>query len=1038
MSIKTVKLGLMPPLTGLVGIYGSEIVHAGQIACQEINENGGVLGLPLELVIEDDGSLPESAVAAAEKLVNQHHCTAIIGNLLSNSRIAVAYRVAEPRKIPLLNFSFYEGSILSRYFFHFAALPNQQIEQMIPYMAKQFGKKMFFAGNNYEWPRGSIHAAKLTLDNIGGHVVGEEYCPIGVEPDAIESLLDRVEAANPDVFVPYFAGADQVHLLTRFTERGLKGRMAVVMGHYDEMMASQLSAEVREGFFSSNTYFMSVDSPENLDYLNRLSKLPDVDAIWPQGNGIVTNFGEGAYVCVKAFAKAANEAGSLDSEALVEALKNIEVLAPQGPVQMNPEHHHAKVNTFLSHCDASGRFNIVERFGMNEPMLPERYSHQRINHQATLEDDIRLQARILEQMSEAVLLINSHDGSIVYTNSGAERVFGYEKGEMIGLSMNQLGNISGDNVNETISEMTNILNQKGSWQGEASNAKKDGTAIWCSATLSTFTHPVYGEVWLGVYRDITEQKQAEISLAASDERFRLINSRLPGILYQFKVDFNGNRSLPYVSPTIEKYLGITAEVAMQDVGKWFALTHPDDLPDLETSIVKSMTNMTTWEWEGRFIRKGGEVVWMHGTSKPMRLEDGVLWDGVFVDITERIKVDLELSRHRDHLEELVREGNKELYEREQQLKDAQRMAHLGNYVWDLKSNVLNWSDTIFDLFDLDPDSVQPTPELFLEKIHPDDVEVVNEIMNKALSTAYPLNEERRVSLPVLDYRTIHKDGSMHWLRAEGAALLDEAGCPVSVYGTVQDVSSHKLAEQEITKTKMLAEKANAAKSEFLSRMSHELRTPMNAILGFGQLLKMDVDHLNQEQMANINEILGAGNHLLSLINEVLDLSRIESGKLEINFKDVDLKTVINECISLIQPLADSRHLSLIDNLTDTNYKVRADAMRIKQVFLNLFSNAVKYNREHGEITIKSQVISEQTLRIAVSDTGGGLSEDDLENLFVPFQRLNEASSVEGTGIGLVITKRLVELMGGRVGADSVLGKGSNFWIDLKLSNSHVV
>lgn len=125
MSKDAVKLGLMPPLTGLVGMYGAEIARAGQIACAEVNESGGILGRPLELVIEDDGSLPESAVAAATRLVDQHHCAAIIGNLLSNSRIAVAYQVAEPRRVPYLNFSFYEGSILSHYFFHFAALPNQ-------------------------------------------------------------------------------------------------------------------------------------------------------------------------------------------------------------------------------------------------------------------------------------------------------------------------------------------------------------------------------------------------------------------------------------------------------------------------------------------------------------------------------------------------------------------------------------------------------------------------------------------------------------------------------------------------------------------------------------------------------------------------------------------------------------------------------------------------------------------------------------------------------------------------------------------------
>jgi len=507
MATDKVRLGLMPPLTGLVGIYGTEIARAGLIACEEVNENGGVLGRQLELVIEDDGSMPESAVVSATKLVDEHRCTAIIGNLLSNSRIAVAYRVAEPRKIPYLNFSFYEGSILSRYFFNFAALPNQQIDKMIPYMCNQYGPRMFFAGNNYEWPRGSIDAGKRILLSVGGQVVGEEYTAIGVALADIDHLLDQVEAAAPDVFVPYFAGADQVNLLTRFTERGMKTRMAVVMGHYDELMASKLTAEVREGFYSSNTYFMTVNSLENKKFLQRLADWPGVTGIWPKGNGILTNFGEGTYVCVKAFARAANLAGTLEPEAMVDAINTLSVSGPQGELRMDPVTHHARVNTYLSRCNAAGEFQIVEYFGAIEPLLPERYNHQRINHKATMEDDIRLQARMLEQMSEAVMLINSHDETILYVNPGTNRLFGYDKDELLGRCLSQL-----DSESTNIPEISSVLAHKGSWQGEICMQRKDVAVVWVSASLSTFTHPVHGEVWLASFSDITKRKQADDEL----------------------------------------------------------------------------------------------------------------------------------------------------------------------------------------------------------------------------------------------------------------------------------------------------------------------------------------------------------------------------------------------------------------------------------------------------------------------------------------------------------------------------------------------
>lgn len=916
MADRNVKLGLMPPLTGIVGIYGPEIVHAAQVACQEINEKGGVLGRTLEIIIEDDCSMPESAVLAAKKLIDQKHCSAIIGNLLSNSRIAVAYRIAEPRQIPLLNFSFYEGSILSRYFFHFAALPNQQIDKMILFMKKKYGPRMFFAGNNYEWPRGSIHAAKLALENNGGEVIGEEYHPIGVDPEAIEQLLDHVEEAAPDVFVPYFAGADQVQLLTRFTERGLKKNIAVVMAHYDEMMASQLPPDVREGFYSSNTYFMDIDSPENRNYLERLGKLSDVNGIWPHGNGILTNFGEGTYTCVMAFAAAANNAGSLHPESLVEALKTVTVPAPQGIVSMNPEHHHASVNTYLSHCQADGVFKIIEKFGVNDPVLPVRYNHQRVVDKVSLEEDIRLQARMLELLSDAIILIRIQDGAIIYTNAGAEKLLGYNNGEMLGLPITQIY-ISNDINLQDDSPLLNTLKQKSEWEGETHNIKKDGTSIWCSATFTTFTHPVYGEVWLSVHHDITARMEAEKAGAESAAKLRLINSHVPGIVYQIKIDVNGNMSMPYVNSMIETYLGLTPESVMENIDKWFSLTHPDDLASLDASIAESMQNMTLWEWEGRFIRQDNDIRWLRGSSMPRKDDDGsILWDGVIIDITERKLVEDEIKSLNITLEKRVKERTLEL-------------------------------------------------------------------------------EQLLLSL---------KEENVKRKKAENL---------------------HRKAKEE-------AEHANAAKSEFLSHMSHELRTPMNAILGFSQLLKMDENDFTEEQCSNIDEILMAGHHLLSLINDILDLARIESGKLELAIEEIHIDDVLKECLTLITPQAKTRQLKIINHVSNRNYIVEADYIRLKQVFLNFLSNAVKYNRDHGCITVDSTVINKQHLRISITDTGNGLTEDEISKLFIPFERLDADHNIEGTGIGLVITRHLIELMDGTMGIESKPGEGSSFWIELSL------
>lgn len=234
--------------------------------------------------------------------------------------------------------------------------------------------------------------------------------------------------------------------------------------------------------------------------------------------------------------------------------------------------------------------------------------------------------------------------------------------------------------------------------------------------------------------------------------------------------------------------------------------------------------------------------------------------------------------------------------------------------------------------------------------------------------------------------------------------------------------------QELETSKNEALMASNAKSEFLSRMSHELRTPLNAVLGFAQVLEIDAK-LSKEQAGHVNEIIGGGTHLLMLINDILDLQRIEASQIKLTTEKVDIATVINNAIELTQHLTEKKQVTINNEITDNTRFVYADNIKLKQILINLISNAIKYNRTNGSITISNTSTQNNHLRIMVSDTGIGIAEENIEQIFEPFFRLRHDIE-EGMGIGLAVCRKLIEAMNGRMGVESSRNNGSTFWIEL--------
>jgi PAS domain S-box-containing protein len=299
-----------------------------------------------------------------------------------------------------------------------------------------------------------------------------------------------------------------------------------------------------------------------------------------------------------------------------------------------------------------------------------------------------------------------------------------------------------------------------------------------------------------------------------------------------------------------------------------------------------------------------------------------------------------------------------------------------------------------------------------------------------------LNNQKPVRKMEIRVRTKDNQIKIGLLSAD-SIYIGENRCLLTV---TMDITERKKAEDELRIARLEADRANLAKSEFLSRMSHELRTPMNSILGFAQLLEMG--QLTPGQKKGVSHIMRSGKHLLDLINEVLDIARIEAGRISLSLEPVQLSSIIPEMTDTVRPLTNEKKIVLrILNMPNDRLFIKTDRQRLKQILINLLTNAIKYNIDGGQVFIKTEQLpsNEQDasfIRISIIDTGMGISKEDLPKLFNPFERIGaEKSQIEGTGLGLAVVKKLMDAMGGKLGVDSTYGEGSTFWIELPACES---
>lgn len=618
------------------------------------------------------------------------------------------------------------------------------------------------------------------------------------------------------------------------------------------------------------------------------------------------------------------------------------------------------------------------------------------------QSQLRNQA-IWETALDAIITIDAQ-GHIIAYNPAAETLFGYSRDEVLeqnvailmpeshavlhnGYLQQRLQQPATKRQSPAIGHSRNLEGQH-----------KDGHTFPIRLSLNEMT--INGQYqYTAIIQDISELKAIEKTLRDSEQRLRF-SQGFAGI---GTWDWNIQDDELYWTEQIPPLFGYPQGELETSYENFLAAVHVDDRLLVEDAITACLERNIPYDIEHRVVWPDGSVHWLHEQGDVIRDDQGnsIRMLGIVNDITE------------------AKQTQVALYESEARFRDIAES--MSDWIWEVNaSGVYTYcSGNVEAILGYRPEEILGrTP---FDLMPAEEAETISAAFAEIVNQQCPIDN--------LENWNLTKDGRRVCLLTSGVPLLNSQGELTGYRGVDKDITDRKLVEAALIETKEAAEQANLAKSEFLSNMSHELRTPLNAIIGFAQLFGLD-NNLSDDQRKNLHEINRAGEHLLELINEILDLAKVEAGRLDLKMAAVSVSEILDECYAISLPLTKEYAVALRIEMS-ADLTVYADRTRLKQVLLNLISNGIKYNRPKGMVEVSVAKSAQSQWRITISDTGRGISPDNIQDLFQPFNRLGLGQSqIEGTGIGLVISKSLVEAMGGSIGVRSIPGKGSKFWVEL--------